>query len=117
MTNTIYHLSTCMTCKRILDELENIERFVMIDVKKTPVTEEQLDQIKSLSGLTYNELINKRSRKWKVLDEKPDSENAAKALILSHYTYLIRPIIIFNNEVYAGNSKLVVESALQHVNK
>ena len=111
--NKIYYLSTCSTCSKIIKELEIIEsNFDMQDIKTTPISEAQLNEMKKLSG-NYESLFSRRSMKFRPmgLHEKNLTENDYKQLILEEYTFLKRPVIIIQGEIFVGNSKNVVEAA------
>lgn len=107
--NKIYYLSTCDTCKRILKELELPEGIDLQDVKKNPISESELDFLKNTIG-SYEKLFNKRSQLYKQRNLKDQNltENDYRNLILEHYTFLIRPIIVVDNQVFAGNSPKVI---------
>ncbi|MDT0691887.1 ArsC/Spx/MgsR family protein [Salegentibacter sp. F188] len=108
----IYHLSTCDTCKRILKELDPPSSFILQDIKTEKITTEQLDEMQELSG-SYESLFSKRARLYKEKDLKNKvlDENQFKNLILEHYTFLKRPVVINNDEIFIGNSKKTVEAA------
>lgn len=108
----IYYLSTCDTCKRILKEIDVPPSFRLQDIKNEEITEEQLEEMKKLSG-SYEDLFNKRARLYKERELKNQDllEENFKALILEHYTFLKRPVIINGDEIFIGNSKKTVEAA------
>ncbi len=108
----IYHLSTCSTCKRILKELEPSSAYILQDIKEDPVTEEQLDEMFELAG-SYESLFSKRAQLFKEKNLKNEKliEKNYKNLILEHYTFLKRPVIINNDKIFIGNSKSTVEAA------
>lgn len=108
----IYHLSTCDTCRRILRELNPSEDYELQDIKKNPLTLEDLDSLVALSG-SYEALFNKRARLYKERDlkNKDLTEEDFKNLLLEHYTFLKRPVILSGNVVFIGNSKKTVEAA------
>lgn len=108
----IYHLSTCDTCKKILKELNAPSSFILQDIKEEPITEVQLEEMKELGG-SYEALFSKRARLYKERDLKNVdlSEDRYKNLILEHYTFLKRPVIIKNDRIFIGNSKKNVEAA------
>lgn len=112
----IYHLSTCDTCKRILKELNPPSDFVLQDIKVTPVTESQLEEMNELAG-GYEALFSKRARLYKERDLKNKALTEAdyKVLLLEHYTFLKRPVIIIDNQIFIGNSKKTVEQAKAHI--
>ncbi|GAB2761622.1 arsenate reductase family protein [Salinimicrobium soli] len=108
----IYYLSTCDTCKRILKELQPPASFSLQDIKKDPLTEPELEEMKKISG-SYEHLFSKRARLYKEreLKNKDLSEQDYKTLLLEHYTFLKRPVIINGQEIFIGNSKKTVEAA------
>ncbi|WP_282053755.1 arsenate reductase family protein [Maribacter luteus] len=112
----VYYLSTCDTCKRILKELDPLDGFQLQDIKTEPITISQLEEMKSLSG-SYESLFSKRARLYKErgLAQKDLTEDDYKNLILEHYTFLKRPVILFNDNIFVGNSKKVVEAAKQSI--
>ncbi len=108
----IYHLSTCDTCKRILNELSPSSEFILQDIKTEAITTSQIEEMHQLTG-SYEALFSKRARLYKERDLKNQnlSEQDYKNLILEHYTFLKRPVIIANDQIFVGNSKKVVEAA------
>ncbi len=114
----IYHLSTCDTCKRILKELDPPSSFILQDIKTDEITEEQLDEMETLSG-SYEALFSRRARLYKEKDLKNENldEGRYKKLILEHYTFLKRPVIINNDEIFIGNSKKTVEAAKKSIHE
>lgn len=116
--NKIYYLSTCDTCKRILKELSLPENFELQDIKKNPISEKELNFLKDNIG-SYEQLFNKRSQLYKQRNLKDQnlSENDYKNLILEHYTFLIRPVMIVDNQVFAGNSSKVISEVKHKIEK
>ena len=114
----IYHLSTCDTCKRILKELDPPSSFILQDIKTDEITEEQLDEMETLSG-SYEALFSRRARLYKEKDLKNENldEGRYKNLILEHYTFLKRPVIINNDKIFIGNSKKTVEAAKKSIHE
>lgn len=108
----IYHLSTCDTCKRILKELDPSAAYELQDIKEHPLTLQQLNELKHLSG-TYEALFSKRARLYKERDlkNKQLSEDDYKNLLLEHYTFLKRPVIVNGERIFIGNSKKEVAAA------
>lgn len=114
----IYHLSTCDTCKRILKEIDPPSSYIIQDIKETPVTEEQLEEMSQFTN-SFEDLVNKRARMYKEQDLKNTDldEEAYKNLILSHYTFLKRPVIINNDEIFIGNSPKTIAAAKKAINE
>jgi len=105
--NKAYYLSTCDTCKRILKELNISKKFDLQDIKFDKITLSQLEEMRDLTD-SYESLLNKRARKYTEYKSKNLSENDIKDLILEEYTFLKRPVFIYENEIFIGNSKKVV---------
>ena len=108
----VYFLSTCDTCKRIIKEIEIPSSFIMQDIKKDEITVKQLEEMYGLSG-SYEALFSKRAKLYKERNLKDEKllEQDFKNLILEHYTFLNRPVIINNEAIFIGNSKKTVEAA------
>lgn len=114
----IYHLSTCDTCKKILKELQPPSSYILQDIKESAITEEQLDEMAQLAG-SYEALFSKRARLYKERGLKNEvlEEEGIKNLILEHYTFLKRPVIINNDKIFIGNSKKTIEAAKEGLNE
>ncbi len=114
----IYHLSSCSTCKRILNELEPSSAYILQDIKQDTITEEQLDEMRELAG-SYEDLFSKRAQLYKDKDLKNEDldEDNYRNLILEHYTFLKRPVIINNDKIFIGNSKNTVAAAKKAMNE
>jgi len=112
----IYHLSTCDTCKRILMDLQPLDKFELQDIKNEAITDSQLQEMKQLSG-SFEALFSKRARlyKEKGLAAKSLTEADYEKLILEHYTFLKRPVILFDDKIFIGNSKKVIETAKENI--
>lgn len=97
---------------RIIKELDLPSDFIFQDIKEEEITVNQLEEMQALSG-SYESLFSKRAKLYKEMDLKNQSlsEKDFKHYILHHYTFLKRPVILFNNEIFIGNSKKVVELA------
>ncbi|WP_108802807.1 arsenate reductase family protein [Aquimarina sp. Aq107] len=108
----VYYLSTCDTCKRIMNELNLSSDFILQDIKSEAISLSQIEEMKSLAG-SYESLFSKRARLYKERNLKNQvlTEDHYKNLILEHYTFLKRPVILFDNQIFIGNSKKVVEAA------
>ncbi|MAY22695.1 MAG: hypothetical protein CMC74_07945 [Flavobacteriaceae bacterium] len=108
----IFHLSTCNTCQRILKELDLPGTFEKQDIKSDEITAKQLDHMKALAG-SYEALFSKRAKLYQERGLKNESlsEEDYKQLILEHYTFLKRPVLVNDDEIFIGNSKKVVAAA------
>jgi len=116
--NKVFYLSTCDTCKKILQQLNLPEDLKLQDIKKEHISEEELeylyDQTKS-----YELLLNKRAQKYKAegLKDENLSEEEIKSYILSHYTFLKRPVFIYNEKIFIGNDKQTVNALKSFFNE
>lgn len=103
----IYHLSSCSTCVRIINELGLKEKkFEFQDIKTEKITSSQLAEMKKMAG-SYEALFSRVAMKYRALglDKKTLSEDDYKNYILEEYTFLKRPVIIIGNKIFIGNSK------------
>lgn len=108
----IYYLSTCNTCKRVMDEVEIPSSFIKQDIKTQPLTEKELEHLMNLAG-DYESLFSRRAKLYQErnLKDKNLQEEDFRNLILEHYTFLKRPIIINNNKIFIGNTSKTVAAA------
>lgn len=108
----IYHLSTCTTCQKILKELQPLGSVILQDIKKEPMTLEQLKEMQKLAG-SYEALFSRRAMLYKErgLASKNLKEEDYKDLILEHYTFLKRPVILVDGQIFVGNAKKEIEAA------
>ena len=109
----IYYLSTCSTCSRIINELDlKTKGFIFQDIKTEKITSEQLDEMKKMAG-SYEALFSRVALKYKALklNEKTLSENDYKNYILEEYTFLKRPVIIINSDIFVGNATKTIAAA------
>ena len=113
----IYHLSSCSTCQRIMGELNLNEDWHLINIKEQNISEEDLDYVAQKMG-GYEAIFSKRAMKYRSmgLNEKTLSEDDFKKYMLEEYTFLKRPFILVDDQVFVGNSKKVVEAAKAYIN-
>jgi arsenate reductase len=113
----VYYLSTCSTCKRIIKELDlKNENFIFQDIKTDRITEDQINQMASMAG-SYEALFSRVARKYKALGLKNQelSELDYKNFILQDYTFLKRPVIIIDDQIFIGNDKQTTASVAQEL--
>lgn len=105
----IYHLKTCDTCRRILKKMDTTNS-ILQEIKSEPITVNQLDELYELTN-NYEVLFSRRAKKYKQMDLKNQvlNEKDYRQLILDEYTFLKRPVIICEKEVYVGNTKKRVD--------
>ena len=112
MINKIYHLSTCDTCRKILKEIDaTAHGFELQDIKAQPLTAQQLDALKEKAG-SYESLFSRRSQQYKALNlaSQTLTESDYRKYILEHYTFLKRPVIEYNGQLFIGNEKKTVDA-------
>ena len=107
-----YYLKTCNTCQRILETLQLPDAVVIREIKSQPITEAELQQIHLRTG-SYEALFSKRARLYQErgLKNQALSDTDFKNLLLEHYTFLKRPVLIWEDQVFVGNSKKTIEEA------
>ena len=103
----VYHLATCTTCQAIIRET-GIDKagLKMQDIKTEKITPLQLEEMKALAG-SYESLFSRRALKYKELglkDKKLTEADYCK-LILEEYTFLKRPVVILDQQIFVGNDK------------
>ncbi len=108
----IYHLANCNTCQRIIKELNDGAGFTLQNIKEKNINKKELAAIKSKVG-SYEALFSKRAMKYRSmgLNEMELSEADFEKYMLEEYTFLKRPFILIDDEVFIGNSKKVVAAA------
>lgn len=114
----VYYLATCDTCKRILKELDPPSSFSFQEIKNDEITVKQLEELHERAG-SYEALFSKRAKLYKERNLKDEKlqERDYKSFILEHYTFLKRPVIVINDEIFIGNSKKTVEAAKKSIKK
>ena len=111
----VFTLPTCKTCQRIFEDLKpDAKGCKIINIKVEGISEEDLDAMKERVG-SYEALFSRRAMKFRSmgLAEKNLSEQDYRALILREYTFLKRPIFLFESDVTVGSRKIEVERARQ----
>ena len=113
-----YFLSSCDTCKRIMKTLPLDSSIERVDIKKNPLRISQIEHLYTLTQ-SYEVLLNKRAQlyKQKGLKDQSLGEEAYKALLLEHYTFLKRPVLVFDQNIFVGKSLKVIEAAKAFVNE
>jgi arsenate reductase len=106
----IFYLKSCSTNQRILKEINPGADVALQNIKEENIDEKTLDFLKDRVG-SYEALFSKKAMKYRSmgLHEMDLTEDDYKSYMLAEYTFLKRPFIIYNDEVFIGNSKAVVE--------
>ncbi|KAA3652809.1 MAG: hypothetical protein DWP98_00820 [Bacteroidetes bacterium] len=105
----VYYLSSCSTCIRILKEANLNQNFELQDIKTNKITTQQIEQMQKLAG-SYESLFSRRAIKYKSMGLKNQNlaEDDYKKLILEEYTFLKRPVVVIDNQIFIGNSAKTV---------
>ncbi|MEM5563555.1 ArsC/Spx/MgsR family protein [Psychroserpens sp. AS72] len=108
----IYFLKTCSTCIRIIKSLDLPDDVKFQDIKTEEITVKQLEELAEMAG-SYEALFSKRAKLYKEMGLKDQNltDEEFKHYILEHYTFLSRPVIVYNNKIFIGNSAKTVEAA------
>ncbi len=111
--NKVFYLPHCRTCQKVIEEL-GIEAtdFDLQNIKEKHISAKELDILKKQTG-SYEALFNRRSMKYRSmgLKDKSISEKEYRTLILGEYTFLKRPTIVIDGEVFLATTKKAVEAA------
>ena len=107
-----FYLGTCSTCARIMKELNLSDDIQLREIKSEGVSAEEVDLMKELAG-SYEALFSRRAMKFREwgLHEKDLTEADYRRLIMEEYTFLKRPVLILDEQIFVGNTKNVVEAA------
>ena len=108
-----FTLPTCNTCVRIFEDLQPEQHGCeVVDIKSEGISAEDLDRMKALAG-SYEALFSRRAMKFRSmgLADQTLTEADYRKLILEEYTFLKRPVFLFEDRVTAGSAKASVEAA------
>ncbi len=99
-----------------MDELSLSPKFERQDIKKDPPSAEQLEQLYRLTN-SYEALFNRRAQLYKArnLKDRNLQEEDFRNLLLEHYTFLKRPVIVAGNHIFIGSSSRVVSKAKEYL--
>lgn len=118
MSNKIYYLASCDTCRKIIKSLPKDNNLVFHDIKQDPITVEELEEMQALSG-SYEALFSKKAQLYKSmgLKDKNLTEDDFKKYILEHYTFLSRPVFIIDGKIFIGNSQQNILQVMKALEK
>lgn len=113
----VFYLKTCSTCQKILKEID-LDVWELREIKSQPITVMELEQMHERAG-SYEALFSRRSSQIKErnIDLSVLEENDFKELLLSHYTFLKRPVFITDSEIFVGNGKENLEKLFSKYKK
>ena len=109
-----FYLETCKTCQKALEFLAPTSDIELVEIKSKGISEKALDHMAKLAG-SYEALFSRRAVLYRQrnLSEKTLSEQDYRSLILEHYTFLKRPVVVTEEAIFIGNAKAVLETAKQ----
>jgi len=87
------------------------------EIKSVAMTEAEVDQMKEMAG-SYEAIFSRRSMKYRAwkLNEVDLTENDYRKYILEEYTFLKRPVVIIDDQIFIGNTKKVISATLDRLN-
>lgn len=102
----IYYLASCDTCRKIIKSLPSNANLEYHDIRQNPITLEELEFMHQLAG-SYEALFSKKAQlyKEKGLKNLALTEEDYKKHLLEHYTFLSRPVVILENDIFIGNTQ------------
>lgn len=108
----LFYLSNCSTCKRIIKGWDLPQEVILKDIKTQPLNLSDLKELHQRSG-SYQALFSRRAKLFheRQLGAEDLDESRYKALLLEHYTFLKRPVLIWEDKIYIGSSKATIEEA------
>ena len=112
-----FTLPTCKTCQRMFDDINpELKGCEIVNIKESGISPADLDAMKNLTG-SYEALFSRRAMKFRSmgLAEKSLSERDYRTLILGEYTFLKRPVFLFDDLVTVGSRKTEVEKARERL--
>ncbi|HKK09797.1 MAG TPA: ArsC/Spx/MgsR family protein [Bacteroidales bacterium] len=114
----VFYLPNCDTSKRVIKEARLGDDFDFQDIKKKPLTPQQLDELAVMAG-SYEALFSRRSREYQKRELKNEylNEKDYRDLILEHYSFLKRPVVVYAGQAFVGSSEKVVNQLINELEK
>ncbi len=99
-----------------MDEIEIPSSFIKQDLKVQGITNVELDELFNLTD-SYEELFSRRAKLYQERSLKDENllEEDYKGLILEHYTFLKRPVIVNNDKIFIGSSPKTIAAAKKSI--
>jgi arsenate reductase len=88
----------------------SLDGFEFQEIKTQPISLAQLEELFLLSG-SYESIFSRRAKKYSSMGLKDQElgETDYKQLILSDYTFLKRPVIIIDQDIFIGSDKKTLQ--------
>lgn len=114
----VFYLPNCDTSRRVIRQAELGDDFTYQDIKKKPITEDQLDELAVLAG-SYEALFSRRAREYhkRKLKDIYLNEKDYRTLILEDYTFLKRPVIVYKGHIFIGADEKNVNQLIHELSK
>jgi arsenate reductase len=108
----VFHLGNCDTCQKIIKIWEPSADIILQNIKIEPITEAQIDEMQRLAG-SYEALFSRVAMKYKSMGLKEQNLQEAdyRRFILEEYTFLKRPVLVLDSQIFIGNSPKNVAAA------
>ena len=92
--------------------MEPLDGIELREIKSKGVTPEELEEMRALTD-SYESLFSRRAMLFRQrgLNNQELSEDDFRNLILEHYTFLKRPVVVVDGQIFIGNAKKQVEGA------
>lgn len=100
-----------------MKELDVDDSWTQREIKTKPILKKEVDMMKKMAG-SYEALFSRRAMKYRQwgLNEKELDESDYRELIAKEYTFLKRPVILIDDEIFIGNGKKAVQAAREKLN-
>ncbi len=119
MLRKIYYLKTCDTSRKIIKQLTPLfDGFEFQEIKSQPIISQQLEEMYERAG-SYEALFSRRAKKYHAMNLKNQDLTAQdyKYYLLNDYTFLKRPVIIIDDDIFIGSSKKNIAALVQKCQK
>lgn len=103
---------------RIIKSVNLPSDVIFQDIKEEELQVKQLEALQKLAG-SYEALFSKRAKLYKEMGLKDLTltEQDYKQYMLEHYTFLSRPVIVFNDQIFIGNSPKTIQAAKEAIHE
>ncbi len=93
-----------------MKEIDFPKDVVLQNIKFQNISKKELQEVKNMTG-SYESIFSRRAMKFRQLGlhEMQLSEKDYEDYILKEYTFLKRPVLIYEDRVFVGNAKKNIE--------
>jgi len=95
-----------------MKELQVDDSWTQREIKSQAISTQEVDLMKGLAS-SYEAIFSRRAMKYRSLglNKLELSEKEYRKWIIEEYTFLKRPVVIIDQEIFIGNSKASVQKA------